>query len=225
MFELLFDCSRPRQFIPAGEIIASSSLGMLMGNRGAKAKLHSNNKELESQYNPSQVDWKFCSLKAKKHSGDNIHRELMSDKSYTELFFLDDATAYSAGHRPCTCHRGKQAKFIERWKLKNGKVNGLADIDEAISKARIDSDGNKLTYEEWAAKLPDGTMVEFKAKTYLVWKKQLLEWSLNGHVAAIPPPIDRQVIVLTPRPLVSCFGPEFTPEVHHTANGFGAEGQ
>ncbi|UPU37815.1 hypothetical protein M1B72_08940 [Geomonas paludis] len=208
--------------LPTGEIVAASSVGMLMGNRGASAKLHTKDKLLKSQYNPRQVDWKFCTLKAKDGAGNDIQRELMSSKSYTELFFLDEATAFAAGHRPCTCQGRKFYEFIERWVLKNGKEHGVSgkyirDIDSVITKERIDSDGNKVTYAAVVDGLPDGTMVEYDRKTYLVWGGLLLEWSLGGYVAAIPRPKGQQVRVLTPRSIVNCFGAEYRPEVHPTA--------
>ncbi|MBJ6749884.1 hypothetical protein [Geomonas anaerohicana] len=210
--------------LPTGEIVAASSVGTLMGNRGASAKLHTKDKLLKSQYNPRQVDWKFCVLEAKDGSGNCIQRELMSSKSYTELFFLDEATAFAAGHRPCTCQGRKFYEFIERWVLMNGKEygvsGGIKNIDRIIAEERLDSDGNKVTYAAVVDGLPDGTMVEHYAKIYLVWGGSLREWSLGGYVAAISRPKGQQVRVLTPRSVVNCFGAEYRPEVHPTAKTF-----
>ena len=78
--------------LPTGEIVASTARCDMMGNRGT-TKLHSKDRELNVQYTP-RIDWKTCTLTATDKAGNNIQRELMG-KYYTELFYLDEATAYA----------------------------------------------------------------------------------------------------------------------------------
>jgi len=73
-----------------------------MGNRGV---LHNANKELKRQFKAKA--WITCLLEFKGRQ-----RELMSPNAYTELFFLDEATAFAAGHRPCAeCRRARYNEF------------------------------------------------------------------------------------------------------------------
>ncbi len=76
---------------PLGQLHAVSSRGIYTGNRGV---IHNADKKIVRQY--ANKRWIYCKLKYKDH-----HREVMTPNRWTELFFLDDATALSAGHRPC----------------------------------------------------------------------------------------------------------------------------
>ena len=96
--------------LPTGEIVASTARCNTMGNRGT-TKLHSKDRKLNVQYT-SRIDWKTCTLTATDNAGNNIQRELMG-KYYTELFYLDEATAYASGSRPCSaCQLHEFKKFI-----------------------------------------------------------------------------------------------------------------
>ncbi|MBT4289856.1 MAG: hypothetical protein HOD92_21225 [Deltaproteobacteria bacterium] len=76
---------------PWGRILTSPYRGTLLGNRGI---LHNENRQVVK--NHQHQNWVTCLLEFKERK-----RELMSPHHYTELFFLDEATALSAGHRPC----------------------------------------------------------------------------------------------------------------------------
>ena len=111
---------------PEGDICVSNARGTLMGNRGC---LHDDQKRIISR---SKRDaWVTCALSFK-----GIRRPLMAPGSYTELFFLDEATALAAGHRPCaTCRRDRYDAFMAAWSKGNrdgqkkeaGRRSGQAD--------------------------------------------------------------------------------------------------
>lgn len=99
---------------PFGEIIETKARGAWMGNRG---RIHNEQKQIVSQYKLSA--WLICQLKFKGRK-----RQIMAPKSYTELFFLDEATAFAAGHRPC---------FDAEEKILTGSKNyGFTEIDNII---------------------------------------------------------------------------------------------
>src|SRR6476646_261897 len=108
---------------PAGEIIATPERGTVMGNRG---RLHDAGVKILRPF--ALKRWLICKLEFKER-----HRPVMAPNQYTELFFLDEATALAAGHRPCAeCNRPGYNLFRELWTQANpdwyGK--GLPSADE-----------------------------------------------------------------------------------------------
>jgi hypothetical protein len=209
--------------LPTGEIVASSALCDMMGNRGTK-RLHNRDRKLVTQYS-SNIDWKSCTLSATDKAGNNIQRELMGN-SYTELFFLDEATAYANGNRPCSsCRMSAFKLFIKIWIKANSehyelKNDYISEIDEKLSGERIDVTGNKVTYEADPAKLPNGTMMEKDGKCFLKFEDKLLEWSQAGYVDAFPAARFGIVNVLTPKSIVRCFDNGLPYGVHKSAYDF-----
>ena len=91
---------------PFSELIATDARGTLMGIRGV---LHDEQRRIRRAFVGTR--WIFCVLQFK-----NRHRIVMTPKRYTELFFLDEATALAAGHRPCAeCQRPRYLEFREAW--------------------------------------------------------------------------------------------------------------
>ena len=91
---------------PFGTIITTSARGAWMGNRGA---IHDKKRRIVRSY--SVTRWITCALEFKGR-----RRAIMSPGKYTELFFLDEATAFAAGHRPCQeCRRDASLEFKKRW--------------------------------------------------------------------------------------------------------------
>jgi hypothetical protein len=92
---------------PFGELCAYSAHGLFMGNRGGR--FHTNVKTLTARRWASR-QWICCVLDFKGR-----RREVWS-RFYTELFFLDEPTAFAAGHRPCfECRRKDAQLFAEKW--------------------------------------------------------------------------------------------------------------
>jgi hypothetical protein len=89
---------------PYGEIVAIASRGAWMGNRGC---LHGADRQLTSK-RWARKPWVICELSYR-----GWHRNVMTPGQYTELFFLDEATALAAGHRLCgTCRKAALNDFV-----------------------------------------------------------------------------------------------------------------
>ncbi len=113
-------------------------------------------------------------------------RKVMGGRSWTELFFLDEATAFAAGHRPCFfCRRDDAKRFRAAWEAGNGVTGILArDMDAVLHRERL-AGGNKrlhalpMSLEE----LPDGAMVQQETESYLIAQRQAWRWSPAGYRA------------------------------------------
>ena len=145
---------RQNRVDPFGRLIAAAARGALMGNRGC---LHDARGHIRRSHRGTR--WIFCRLEFKGR-----RRELMQPGRYTELFFLDEATAFAAGHRPCwECMRERANQFRDSWAVANrGAVEGeltAARLDEALHSERVGPSGAKTTFEAALAELPDGAIV------------------------------------------------------------------
>src|SRR5215472_1724628 len=139
---------------PFGNLFSTPARGTMMGNRGGV--LHANRK-IVRLYKSRR--WITCVLEFKDR-----RRIVMTEGRYTELFFLDEATALAAGHRPCAeCRRVKFNAFRDAWRRASGlKDVPLADeMDLALHLARIDK-REKVTYRAAISSLPDGCFVQIE---------------------------------------------------------------
>ena len=196
---------------PRGEILAFEPRGTFMGNRGGA--LHNEKHEIVRQY--ASKRWITCLLEFKGR-----HRVLMSPRRYTELFFLDEAVALAAGHRPCAeCRREPFNAFKAAWRPEQvGNFLCADDIDWELHKARIDGPKQKVTYQADSKALPEGCFVQIRDGSYLVWREGLLRWSPGGYVEKHSWPDHGNVTVLTPEPIVSCLRHGYRPEIHQSAH-------
>jgi hypothetical protein len=192
---------------PFGNLIRTAARGTVMGNRGGA--LHNNDREIVRAYKSRR--WITCVLEFRGR-----HRVVMSPNRYTELFFLDEATAFAAGHRPCAeCRRERYNAFRDAWR-RSHKKHGPPFADEMdleLHPARIDK-GKKVAYESELRSLPDGCFVEITGSAYLVLDDALLLWTPEGYAKREPRPKDLTVRVLTPAPIVECFRQGYSPEIH-----------
>lgn len=196
---------------PNGEIVKTSERGTLMGNRGI---IHNENKELISV---SKIKgWVTCRLEFKGRK-----RELMAKGRYTELFFLDEATAFAAGHRPCAeCRRERYNEFKNKWleaneKLLLGEKDSVGNIDKIIHKERINKK-EKVTFLANLNTLPIGTVIEIDNEILLIWKDALYIWDFQGYQLSKKKISNIDVKVLTPKSYVNMFKKGFTPDVHYS---------
>lgn len=143
----------------------------------------------------------------------------MSPNRWTELFFLDEATAFAAGHRPCfECRREDAGKFKTFWLKGNpeyafDKKTSIQKIDEIMHGERIDRQGSKVVFEEDVHSLPNGCFVLHNDGPFLVLNKMLLPWSPSGYLQGIPFPQVGKVSVLTPKSVVNAFRAGYLPEM------------
>jgi hypothetical protein len=142
----------------------------------------------------------------------------MGGRSWTELFFLDEATAFAAGHRPCFfCRRDDAVKFRAAWERGNGVTDVLArDIDAILHRERLDRRRKRLhALPMPLEKLPEGTVVSSGEASYLILQGKPLEWSSAGYRAASHPVED--AMLLTPPSTVRAFGAGYRPVLHPSA--------
>jgi hypothetical protein len=195
---------------PFGNIFRASARGTIMGNRGGA--LHNANREVVRRYKSRR--WIACVLQFRGR-----HRIVMSPNRYTELFFLDEAVAFAAGHRPCAeCRRDRYNAFKSAWKRAHvqNELPFADDMDLELHPARI-ADGKKVTHEAPLDSLPDGCFVQFAGCAYLVAGDALLLWTPQGYARREERPKDSIATVLTPKSIVGCFRQGYLPEIHESA--------
>ncbi|MCE5972430.1 hypothetical protein LZA78_02860 [Sinirhodobacter sp. WL0062] len=197
---------------PFGHIVASAARGSLMGNRGILHDEHGNIHKTHAHQN-----WVACAL-----AFNGNKRTLMAPHSYTELFFLDEATALAAGHRPCaTCRRDRYRAFTQLWLQVHGAPPEGTPlpkaIDRALHVARIERN-QKVTSPAVFEELPNGVMISKEDHAILKWNGVGHLWSFEGY-GLIPVPISGPVRVLTPKPLIALLHAGYRPEIHPSLPG------
>src|SRR5262249_3152419 len=133
--------------------------------------------------------WIACVLEFKGRQ----RAAMMQPNRYTELFFLDEATALAAGHRPCfECRRRDAEKFAMLWaQARNWPAPARApEMDLALHAERIGRHGQKLTFTAQLGALPVGAVVRLPSDAewpaYLVQEDCLLAWSPAGYAKPQP---------------------------------------
>jgi hypothetical protein len=146
---------------PLGELIETPERGLVFGNRG---RLHDENRRIRRSYDGRR--WIACRLEFRGR-----RREPMPPGRYTGLFFLDEATAFAAGHRPCAeCRREAYNRFTSIWGAK-------ADaIDEVLHRERL-----QRLHPARLEDLPDGAFVLEDEAPFLVVGDELLGWTPGGY--------------------------------------------
>jgi hypothetical protein len=198
---------------PFGNIIAASERGAFTGNRGV---IHNAQKQIVKHH--AVKYWITCVLDYK-----GKRRALMTPNRWTELFFLDEATAFAAGHRPCGfCRHTDFKRFKQLWLQANGKQYGLAAnvtmdiIDNLIHKERLDKNNVQKTFAATLNTLPDGVFVQLaQDPTAYLWQgQQLYAWSFSGYQKMKTVNSHAMVQVLTPASYVEVFRSGYVPQVH-----------
>ena len=198
---------------PEGTIESSRSRGTVMGNRGL---LHNSNKELKRLFKTKA--WITCVLEFKGR-----RRELMSPNAYTELFFLDEVTAFAAGHRPCAeCRRARYNEFRDAWAAANqwqeDSVVKAPQMDEILHRERLENN-QKVTWPQSVSELPHGAMFRVGDENLVVHDGEILKWSFEGWGLPGELILPETVEVLTPRSVVKAFKGGFKPEFHSSSAG------
>src|SRR3954452_17274919 len=195
---------------PTGDIVSPPQRGLFTGNRGI---IHDPATKTLLNRRWSSKAWITCVCEFRGR-----RRDVMGTRSWTELFFLDEATSFAAGHRPCFyCRRDDANAFRAAWERGNGvSAVHAPDIDQVLHRERLNGRTKRLHELPMPLeKLPDGTMVQAAGESYLIaWGRALL-WSFDGYRAAGD--IARDAALLTPLSTVRSFGPGSGPAFHPTA--------
>jgi hypothetical protein len=193
---------------PFGEIVATPERGEMFGNRGGRFHDPATRRLTSRRF--ASRRWICCELAFKNR------RRGVFGHGYTELFFLDEATALAAGHRPCfECRYADAVSFRAAFARGNGLAElPLADEMDVLMHEERRSPSSPI--RDWRG-LPDGAMVAFEAEPCLVLQGKPLAWSPAGYrrPAAIIARFSARL--LTPPSIVAALGAGFKPRLHPTA--------
>jgi hypothetical protein len=191
---------------PLGELIADPARGLVYGNRGC---LHDASGRIRRRFAVRR--WIACRLRFRGWR----RSPLMQPGRFTELFFLDEATAFAAGHRPCAlCRREDYDRFTELWReLHPGDV-GADAIDARLHAERFDP-VTRLQRHHGANvdELPEGAFVVRNGEPHVVLGRELLRWTPAGYADGLPRPNGETAEVVTPPSLLAVLRSDWRPLV------------
>ena len=191
---------------PLGDLVAEPGRGLVYGNRGC---LHDDQGRIRRRYAGRR--WIACRLRFR-----GWHREpLLQPGRFTELFFLDEATAFAAGHRPCAlCRREDYLRFGEIWRSLHPGETGADGIDARLHAERVDPrTRGHLLHEAPLDELPDGAYVLRDGRPFLVIGGELLRWTSAGYDVRVPRPARARTTLITPPSLVEVLRAGWDPVV------------
>ena len=194
---------------PLGEIVADPHRGLFTGNRGI---IHDPATRTLLKKRWSNPAWLICVCEFRGR-----RRKVMGGRSWTELFFLDEATALAAGHRPCFyCRRDDANRFRAAWEEGNRAAGVLAPgIDAVLHRERFVSGKTLHPLPTRLEKLPDGAMVQAGGESYLIANGRPLRWSFAGY-RTVDAPIG-EAMLITPPSTVRALAAGFRPTLHPSA--------
>jgi hypothetical protein len=195
---------------PSGEIISTPQRGLFTGNRGI---IHDPATKTLLNRRWSSKAWITCTCEFRGR-----RRDVMGTRSWTELFFLDEATAFAAGHRPCFyCRRADANAFRAAWERGNG-VSGVRapEVDAVLHRERLDGKAKRLHVLPMPLeKLPDGAMVRAEEVSYLIAQGRALLWTWDGYREVRDRLPDASL--LTPPSTLRAFVAGYRPVLHPSA--------
>jgi hypothetical protein len=198
---------------PFGEIVATPARGLEMGNRGV---LHDAEGRLVRTWQVRR--WIACRLEFRGR-----HRAILQPNRWTELFFLDEATALAAGHRPCAeCRRADHMAFRDAWIRAHGGEPRADDIDRVLHTERLDPlvRGAKRTYPARRRDLPDGAIAAVDGEAHVLLDGELVVWTPFGYTGPCLEHGSRTTVdLLTPPSTVAAIRAGYRPSIHSSASG------
>ena len=206
---------RQNRVTPLGDLVVSRERGLVYGNRGC---LHDEAGAIRRRYATKR--WIACRLQFR----DPRRTPLMAPGRYTELFFLDEATALAAGHRPCAeCRRADYSRLTEIWsEFHAGRPKADVIDDQLHAERLVANSGERRFHELPYASLPDGAFVLHAGLPCLVLGEELLPWSPGGYREPQRRPAHGSATLITPPSLVAIlqFGwAPLVPLLHFSATG------
>ena len=192
---------------PTGDIIATPHRGMFTGNRGI---IHDPATKTLLKKRWSSPAWITCVCEFR-----GWRRKVMGGRSWTELFFLDETTAFAAGHRPCFfCRRDDANRFRAAWEAGNGVKNVRArQMDAVLHGERLERGKKRLhPLPVPVTELPDGAMVQQGDESFLILQGRALRWSMAGYEK--PEAALDDAMLLTPPSTMRALGAGYRPVLH-----------
>lgn len=200
---------RPLQnrVLPTGDIVAVSARGLFTGNRGV---LHRERQLLNRRW--THPHWLICAL---THPSGRYHGP-MPEGRWTALFFLDEAVALAAGHRPCAeCRREAYLSWRTAWATAHGPSSRLS-MDRALHKARVSRGRCQIRHTAPVDTLPDGCFILWRGEPHMVRGDFFYRYETVGYSPATPR-MDGHAEVLTPAPSVAALAAGYRPVLHPSA--------
>ena len=159
---------------PLGDLVADPARGLVYGNRGC---LHDDAGRIRRRWATRR--WIACRLEFRGWQ----RTRLLQPGKFTELFFLDEATALASGHRPCAlCRRVDYVRFGELWAGLHSGGGGADTIDARLHDQRVDPGAKtRRLHEARLEELPDGSFVLEHGEAHLVLDEELLRWTPAGY--------------------------------------------
>ena len=160
---------------PLGELVADPARGLVYGNRGC---LHDAGGSDPAAYAVKR--WIACRLEFRGRR----RTPLLQPGRYTELFFLDEATAFAAGHRPCAeCRREDYVRFQALWReLQPGAADADA-IDERLHAERLDRRARSATTTRRSPRCRTARSCS-RRRAAARARRELLAWTPGGYTTA-----------------------------------------
>ena len=192
---------------PFGDIVAIPQRGMFTGNRGI---IHDPATRTLLNRRWASKAWLVCLCEYKDRQ-----RAVMGRRSWTELFFLDEAVALAAGHRPCFfCRREAAAAFREAWAQgRAAKLRRAAEMDAVLHAERLDRGCKRLhSLPADVDELPDGTVIAVAGEAYTLMQGRAFRWTARGYEG--PAEIPRANALLTPPSTVGALSAGYRPVLH-----------
>jgi hypothetical protein len=176
---------------PFSDLVEVPDRGLVYGNRGC---LHDDAGHIRRRFNGRR--WISCQLEFR-----GWHRSpLLQPGKFTELFFLDEATAFAAGHRPCAlCRNADYKRFVGLWEELHPGQKGADPIDAQLHAERVDPAVRRQRHHDSVlTDLPDGAFVLHDDAAWLVLGGELLHWTAAGYDVRIPRPAGRATLITPP---------------------------
>ena len=196
---------------PTGDIIATPHRGLFTGNRGI---IHDPATKTLLKKRWSSPAWITCVCEFR-----GWRRKVMGGRSWTELFFLDEATAFAAGHRPCFfCRRDDAKRFRAAWEKGNGVKDIRArEMDTVLHSERLERGKKRLhPLPMPVAQLPDGAMVQQGEESFLILQGRALQWSMGGYRRGER--VIDDAMLLTPPSTLRAVSAGYRPVLHPSAS-------
>ncbi|GAA2961592.1 hypothetical protein [Actinokineospora diospyrosa] len=194
--------ARRNRVTPTGDLIETPHRGTLFGNRGV---LHSPEGTIVRR---AQVRrWITCELTFRDR-----RRPIMAPGKYTELFFLDEAVALAAGHRPCAeCRRPDYLRYQRLWSsTKDVELPRADDMDATLHTERALINGHRITHATTTP--PTGSFITLDDSLWLVAHGSLHRWTPAGYTETRPLQ-NTPVAVLTPPSTTAILAAGYTPRL------------
>ena len=192
---------------PFGHIVAISQRGMFTGNRGI---IHDPATRTLLKRRWATKAWLTCLSEFRGR-----RREVMARRSWTELFFADEAVALAAGHRPCFfCRREAAEAFRNAWALGRAvKLRPAPEMDAVLHSERLDHGRKRLHGLPGPAdELPDGSVIAAAGDAYVLARGRAFRWTEHGYEG--PLQIPRADVLLTPPSTLGALRAGYRPALH-----------